>query len=276
MKRKITYGAVGLFSAALILTAFSSGPGGSGNAVSGAPGEGTCVNCHAGNALNSGAGSVSVSIGAGVTTYTPGNSYTVTVTGTGSTAQRYGFQTIALKSSDNSAAGSFTAGTGTKVSNVSSKDYVEHSSASNSGSWTFTWQAPATDVGEVKFYIAGNSAEDPFGTGGDNIYTNTLTLTAAVGTATADVESPDSELNVYPNPGSNNVNVSFYSVQSDVITANVQDLTGKVVKQLAAGKTVDAGLNSLVFNVADLANGNYVVTVQGQKGTQSSQLVVSK
>lgn len=275
MKKQITIAAAGVFGAALLLTSFSSGPGGAGQAKTGAPGEGTCVTCHAGAALNSGTGSVAISLGSGITTYIPGNTYTVTVTGMGSSVPKYGFQATAQQTSDGSQVGTFTAGTGSKVSVVASKSYVEQSSTSSTGVWTFQWQAPATNVGEVKFYVAGNSAENPGGTGGDNIYSSVLTLTAENSTSAVSVDT-NTGLSVFPNPASDNVTVSFYSTNAETASITVLDLTGKTVATIADGQSFSAGLSTVNFNTSALSKGNYLVSVQTGKNVQTAKLVVVK
>ena len=173
--RKI-YLSLTLTSIAFILASYSSGPGASGEAATGAPGENNCTSCHSSHAVNSGNGSITINFNNGTNSYVPGQTYNIVVAGTGSTANKYGFQITALKSSDNTTAGTFTAGTGSKKSTVGNRNYLEHSSRSTTGVWSFQWTAPNTDVGNIKFYVAGNSCENPSGDSGDNIYTNTITI----------------------------------------------------------------------------------------------------
>ena len=78
----------------------------------------------------------------------------------------------------NAKAGSFTAGTDSEIQTSSEKEYINHSSASVS-SWTFDWTAPATDVGDVTFYLASNKANGDNSTSGDDIYLSELLISAA-------------------------------------------------------------------------------------------------
>ncbi len=160
----------------LLLLSYSTGPGNAGLRVTGSPvDQGTCVMCHTSHPLNSGTGSITIS---GLTSYTPGSTYTMTVTVTNSSINRYGFQLVALVDANNNNAGSLTAGSGMHVVTLNGRQYIEHSTPSSSGVFTFTWTAPSTNVGSVTFYAAGNAAENPTGSPlGDYIYSTSLAIT---------------------------------------------------------------------------------------------------
>jgi uncharacterized protein (TIGR03437 family) len=65
--------------------------------------------------------------------------------------------------------------------------YMEHSltgyngtkGKTGSATYEFDWTPPATDVGNVVIYVAGNAANGDLTQNGDHIYTNTYTLTPA-------------------------------------------------------------------------------------------------
>ena len=152
----------------------------------GAPNEGTCADCHAGNALNTSGGSLMLTI---PETYEPNEVYEIVVS-----IERYwawggldawvaplnlwGFEMTALDEND-ARAGSFEAsyvGT-TQLKEANSKQYITHTRAgttaysSNAHSWKVKWTAPDADVGPIIFYAAGNAANGDGGTTGDWIYT---------------------------------------------------------------------------------------------------------
>jgi len=271
MKKTQTLFKLGLFGSALILISFSSGPGGSGQQVSGAPGEGTCTNCHASNALNSGAGSISVAVDGGISNYVPGNTYTINVTGTGSTASKYGFQLVSLKTSDDTNAGTFTASTGTQVVTLNSNNYIEHSTPSTTGSWQVQWQAPSSNVGDIKFYVSGNSAETPGGTGGDNIYTSSFVVSESPVSVTKYEAS--SELSLFPNPSVGSTTLSFSLSKSTSVSIIVTDLSGKQVLQLNDNTLFNSGVNKVNINTATLSSGVYLAAIQGEGINQSIKLI---
>jgi uncharacterized protein (TIGR03437 family) len=186
---------------------------------SGVPKEqGTCATsgCHVGTANNpANKGSVSVTFPMGLA-YLPGvkQHLVVTVADPATTQKAWGFQLTARPSSNSATlAGTFDstdpdtllmcagsnlfteqdiAYSATKPQTCPSSmplQYIEHSltgynnSLGKTGSHTydFDWTPPATNVGNIVIYVAGNAANGDLGTGGDHIYTNSFTLTPCSG-----------------------------------------------------------------------------------------------
>ena len=179
----------------IILYSYATGPD---PRVTGAPGDQTCAQsgCHTGTALNGGGGSIALTSSEG-STYTPGKKQTLTLTITDSRARAYGFQATARPDSNSSKgqAGAFTAGTQQKVicengstmgaagcSSTSPVQFIEHSRAFSTNTITFTWTAPASDIGPVTIYVAANAANGKNDDSGDHIYTTKLQLQPAAAT----------------------------------------------------------------------------------------------
>ncbi|MGQ9863544.1 MAG: choice-of-anchor V domain-containing protein [Bacteroidia bacterium] len=156
----------------------------------GAPGETSCRSCHSGGTAT---GSIQIQLLRGstpVTEYVPGETYTVQVQITGTnlpSSPGYGFSMTALDPG-NQIAGTFS-GTGVSLQTASGKQYVGHSGVSTTGSWTFSWQAPATNVGNVKFYVGYNIVNRNGGTSGDSPFVSSYELQAASSTSLAKVSS---------------------------------------------------------------------------------------
>jgi hypothetical protein len=165
---------------------------------SGAPGESTCneASCHVGTGLNAGPGSVKIF--AEGTTYIPGVTQRIQVSINDPNQRRWGFQLTArtdsnsanragiLTSIDNTTLVICTAANLLEVQCTSApvKQYIEHSSEGNiitavgaGNTYSFDWTPPATDVGNITLYAAGNAANGNTLETGDRIYTTTLTLT---------------------------------------------------------------------------------------------------
>ncbi len=159
--------------------------------------------CHTGlpkgGPLNPAGGGVTVTFSGGLT-YTPGGSpITITVTVTDPKNTHYGFQMTARLESNlsNGQAGDFSAGKNQIVicddnSLKSAKgcpagspvQFIEHNypAGSQVGTtpYTFTWTPPATNVGNVHFYVAGNSVNGNLqADSGDHVYTAQYTMTPA-------------------------------------------------------------------------------------------------
>ncbi|HEY1341970.1 MAG TPA: choice-of-anchor V domain-containing protein [Bryobacteraceae bacterium] len=197
-----------IFGAVPVLVwAYAAGPDGG---KAGVPGESTCAEsgCHTGTALNGGKGSVSVTFPGGLT-YTPGVKQHLTVTISDPTQRRWGFQLTARSASDaKTQAGEFASTDrltavvcmplsldtrletfidfGGSQSCLSSKPlaYIEHTltgssrNLTGSGTYEFDWTPPASDMGDIKIYVAGNAANGDGNNTGDHIYTASYTLKA--------------------------------------------------------------------------------------------------
>lgn len=157
--------------------AFSTGPP-AGHA--GAPGESSCIECHAGG-LNAGGGQFTIN---GLPArYEPGTTYEVTVrhSTTNNSRRRWGFQLTVL-TANNIKAGELANNSGITSIINEERQYIEHNiggtftGQTGSAQWTFNWTAPATNVGPVTFYAAGNQANSDGTTGGDQIYTTNVTV----------------------------------------------------------------------------------------------------
>lgn len=203
-----------------------------------APGEANCTSCHVGSKVNSGGGDVQ--IGGIPHDYVPGRQYNVTVTTNHSNATIYGFQMTSIDWLGRGV-GTFTPAAGQSpvqtqvvegivLGNI--RRYVEHTvdgtvpTMFNTKTWNFTWTAPATRVGKISFFAAGNGANSDGGPGGDYIYTNSTASLA--GSAISNFSSDfQSDLAIYrPSQG------AWYSY-------NLEDGTFKIVNWgLATDKIV--------------------------------------
>jgi uncharacterized protein (TIGR03437 family) len=179
----------------ILLLAFSVGPD---PRHTGAPGDQTCARsgCHTGTAVNGGGGRVELQLPGGLT-YVPGQKQriAVVITDSNATTRNYGFQATARLGSNeaNGQAGTFSLvgrdiilcvdgreRTGANCPSTAALEFISHGDASNrTGRFEFDWTAPATDVGPVKIFVAGNAANGNGAATGDRIYTANVTLTPA-------------------------------------------------------------------------------------------------
>jgi hypothetical protein len=143
--------------------------GASSNGISGFSGKSgsTCTSCHSGSA------SVPTVTLTGPTSVASGstNAYTISVS---TISSGNGGVDVAAS------AGTFAAGTGTKVSNGE----IVHSSPSSSHSWTFSWTAPTVTATTTATLYAASI--DSYG-GGTGVLQRAITVTAAAPTPTIGV-----------------------------------------------------------------------------------------
>ncbi|MBI3471296.1 MAG: hypothetical protein HY013_08065 [Candidatus Solibacter usitatus] len=165
----------------------------------GAPGESTCADagCHTGT-VNSGQGSVKID--AGGSSYQPGVKQRIKVTVSDPVQRRWGFQLTARVGATRTQAGSFTPVDGnTQVlcSNANFREqpcsgaallqFIEHTMMGTrpgtvtGATFDFDWNPPATNVGPVMLYAAGNASNNNAQNTGDSIYTTNVMLTPDAG-----------------------------------------------------------------------------------------------
>ena len=241
----------------------------------GAPGEGNCTGCHYTFALNSGAGKVEIT---GLpASYTTGQSYTVTVTVSHPTARAWGFELTALDSNGTSSTvGTLTAtNTTTTLKRDSSasgqqRTYLSHSEAgiaqgkTASNSWSFTWTAPASAVGDITFYAVGNAANNQVSPEDDYIYTTSVKVPSPAGTnrPPAFAATPDRFLAVGDR-------ISFTISASDPDNNPLTITAGNL-----ANATFDQASKRFTFTPAANQLGNQQVTFTASDGQLQTQQTV--
>lgn len=246
------------------VNAFSAGPPAGYTAAPGEEPE-ACAECHV--PTDSGTGHISITA---PQTYVPGQTYPITVTHTNAdpTRLRWGFELTVLDTSDEKAGNLQNSDEFTQVLNNagpgSARQYIEHSvngtfiGQHNGASWTFNWTAPATDIGIVTFYAAGNQANNDGNTSGDYIY-KTL-VTSAPFSAT-----PDFDINVSP---ASRVTVPTGSAQYTVTITPSAGFAGTVnlsATGLPAGAS--ASFNPTSVTITDATSKTSTLTVTTTAGT---------
>lgn len=223
----------------------------------GAPGESTCASCHSGGNYSS-----LIGISGLPDTVLPNTTYNLTFTTT-SNCVRSGFQMTCLTAA-NAQCGTFTAGSGTSVTTVSSRQYIRQSQVrilSNSATtWAFTWRSPATLTGSTfTFYYATLLANGNGNTAGDNVSTGSRVVRFKTTTNSEDLHNAIA-LSVYPNPATESINIELTDVSNATMT--LTDINGRIVM------VKDLNETNTKVNVANLARGIYnMQVVAGAKST---------
>ena len=163
-----------------------------------APGDlGNCTACHDHHLVNQGPGSVQISGLPSV--YEPGKIYNFTVTTAQSGRDRFGFQLTAIDTKLAKSGILASLDSNTQVlsqTGVGGRQYIEHTkpgtSAPVAGSrtWQVRWTAPDTDVGTVRFCVAGNATNNSGVQDDDDyIYTNSTFVDSPTSVVTVAFQS---------------------------------------------------------------------------------------
>jgi hypothetical protein len=248
----------------------SGSPGGK----TGAPGDGTCTDCHSGNVQNGAAiNTVTFAdLGGQVTSYTPGQTYAVNVT-MASNSTKNGFEIVALTPS-NTQAGTVAAvdAVNTKTVSFGGKTRITHKTAGTAfTSWSFAWTAPATNVGNVTFYLATNETNNQSNGTGDVIYTSQHVIgsTASI----SEVQEHIGFVAAY-NAENASIQVSIDTKENGDAAINIVDVNGKSVQFEQLGK-VSSGENTRTVKLDnELPKGMYVLHLNVNNNFTSKKIYI--
>ena len=231
----------------------------------GAPGEGTCYNCHFYGALDSIVGSINIVFNDSINFYQPDSIYNVSITIEENTKKIFGFELTVLDSSKTKAGeiiitDSFN--TYLNLTAANGRDYISHYDAwdpQNTGqgnfTWQFQWKAPAANVGSVKFYAAGVAASSMISVAAGNVYTNMLTieLDTTVGVITLNLQ--DNSLTIHPNPANDILYINYTFLNRSVVETRLLNIKGQVVYQSKSENV--SGMYHKQINIKEFTNGIY-------------------
>lgn len=282
MKRKFYFLSL-LAAGAIFAVNIESAYTNSGGAIasrSGSPGDNNmnCGNsgCHPSNAVSSEEVTIDVILPDGETAFVAGNTYTVEVTGskTAGVLGVIGFQaTVEDDANDKLGELSVLNADATKI--VGS-DYMTHKLAGSvptdgSRTWAFEWTAPSEFSGNATVHTAvlfGN---------GNGMWTGDVTVTAS---KTIEIEETGLGLeeagtfayNVFPNPSSDMITLTYDLDTDSEVNILVMDMTGREVAKLYNGYQ-SAGQYQQTFDL-NLSQGNYLIALQKGKRKHLNKLVV--
>lgn len=249
----------------------------------GAPGETSCTGCHGGTD-NTGPATLTFNIGGGITQYTPGQVYSCTVGISQSGVDKMGFSCLALRDFNNTTIGTFTLTDPlrTRAYLDGIRNYVSHKPCAADAStvgvnqWSFDWQAPATNVGNITLYLGALASNHNHATTGDSPYTRSVTLTPATASGVNEIINEITNATVFPNPSSDNFVISFNNLSSNKIEMTLYNLQGKKVKTLRIG-SYSKGIVKQEFSVKDLdiESGIYFIKISVANKQLIQKLIIN-
>ncbi len=230
----------------------------------GAPAETTCgkSGCH-NTTPNTFTGTLNVSFNQPF--YKPDSTYTVTVTTAETGMTRFGFEATVLDGSNNKQGiwSLINLNTTSLQTAANNRSYVGHKTANTTNSWTFDWQAPSTNVGDVTIYVASICANNNNGSSGDHCYTTSLVFQPNPFSSLSAINNSPDFLTVQ-NPVAEKMYVSFRNSAAGKIQLRLLDLSGKTISILK-NENYNGGTHLQVFDkpavagmyLLELSFGNY-------------------
>lgn len=294
MKKKIII----LLSAITIVVTASSMSGGGGIVLSSgapvgstnAPGENSCgkSGCHTGvnniNNINTGIGKLSISSAQDIANYNPGKTYDITVSLEENGIDRFGFALTVLDATNNKV-GSLMVTDQVRtqifqgVLQYADREYMTYRMVGTNpyvtgkGQWTFQWKAPDKYVGNITFYAAGISANNDATDKGDLVYTTTYVSTdKTLGLST--VENSLNSFKVFPNPATNNINISLNKDVEESLLVTITGIDGKVVMSYPV--VVYNTKSTIAVPVHQLSAGTYFLNIRSKSLNGTSRIILTK
>jgi hypothetical protein len=174
--------------------------------------------CHTSFPVNSGSAQLLLDLGGAEGGYTFGQHYRIRIALTQAGLTRGGFQAIALQDNDSSVSpGSITLTQPLRTQRIDAnqphaepgcliqdKVWIEHTDMGiddpvlDTLHWEFDWQAPATDVGSITFYVSSLEANADLDATGDYVYHTAQTINAL--STSLPAPAPSLGLRLSPSP----------------------------------------------------------------------------
>lgn len=259
----------------------------------GAPGElGTCADattgCHSNATVTKNDVLINtLTYSTADSSYVPGQTYTVTVQAKKSGIVKMGFGIVALTTTGDNNAGSWTITDANSTQIISgsgslaSRSYVTHVSGgtttpyvtSGLGKWTFAWKAPATDVGNIKFYYCTNCTNNNGANTGDALYLSWFQIHPKSTTSVSDLLA-DSDLQAILNPSSNELVLNYQLMKDCQLSVNIMDAQGKMIKDINPSNKPAGKYSDHIDLVQDINTGIYFVNVNINDQTISKKIMI--
>lgn len=243
---------------------------GSNPGFTGSPGDSlkNCSVCHGGQAIYQPFWITSTVPAEG---FEPGETYTIRAANSSFGHTRFGFS-ISPQAIDGMQLGTIIVTDSLRTQLNGNGKYITYRTqgvfAKDSAIWMFNWIAP-TDVNEVVFYGAFNSNHDGH-KGGDLTTLSTLKLYKKGFTNLAE-NGFGLNLNVFPNPSNNVLNVSLKAASSEDVDLAIYNLQGE---QVWLGSNRNATDLQEKIELANWPQGVYFLRVQQGKNKLVEKLVV--
>ncbi|MFM2195753.1 MAG: hypothetical protein RL092_1353 [Bacteroidota bacterium] len=146
--------------------------------------------------------------------------------------------------------------------------FLNNSSNANSYVWNFGDGNTSTSSNPNYTYASGGDYIVTLtATNGDCTDTFTLNLTSV--SVSENIAFAD--LNIFPNPTSEILNIEFGQEMSDLVQIDLYDLTGK--KVMSSQNNVSAGNNFLQINISDLESGIYFLNLNNAVSSVSIRVI---
>lgn len=113
---------------------------------------------------------------------------------------------------------------------------------------------------------------------GDGVKTvvNSVTTNTCLDVSVSAIKNQIGFVSVYPNPSSDLATLIISTNKTEVVSASICDITGKLVLAIVENQSLISGENKFLINTNNITNGIYFVTVNTNNGKETVKLIVNK
>ena len=142
-------------------------------------------------------------------------------------------------------------------------------------SFTITFYDPATGEPYYEIYDAIENYGNIYAaTHGRGVFKNGTFFTVGTEELPAeDGSTTNINMNIYPNPASENINVSFNQPNSSEVLLHIYDLGGKLVQSKSINN-LSKGQQNIQLNINSLNRGTYMLQIIAGRETGTSKLII--
>ncbi|MCX6352039.1 MAG: T9SS type A sorting domain-containing protein [Bacteroidetes bacterium] len=254
----------------------------------GAQGEATCnqATCHdgVGSTPNTSTGKLLFDFGNKDSGYAPGKTYQLKITMTQKGYKLFGFQILVLRKSTGKYSGDFviTDTVRTQKRNATwgccqERRWVEHKfkgikpTSADTGMWTMDWKAPATNEGDVVFYVAALAADGDLTDTFDKTYTLKKTIPFRVTGMENNEASITTLENVIVDKNANAIQLFFSNVIEHNFMATIYSLDGKLIDKKSI---LPNGNKAVISSQSQLKSGIYILIINGNGFSLAKKIIL--
>jgi PKD repeat protein len=103
----------------------------------------------------------------------------------------------------------------------------------------------------------------------------TINVQAPIATGIENKSDLISNLNTYPNPVKNNLNIELNLTKQTQVEIVASDMVGNIVKTIANGN-MNSGMNNIKWNTNNIPNGVYLLTIKSNNSIKVKKIVINK
>jgi Secretion system C-terminal sorting domain len=201
----------------------------------------------------------------------------LTITAASGTPTAYGFQMIDIRKKDSTNVKGFLPKTsqamdiGIDTIAASGRVYAEHNAKLTSNIVNVKWKAPATDLGTIVFYAAGNAVNSGGSSAGDNGTTSVSVQIASPISSGVNELADNINIQISPNPTPSVAAMRLESRVNKAVKVQIVDLTGRAVFSENWG--ISIGANQRSIDLKDLAKGIYMIQIIDNQNVVSKKVI---